>query len=512
MTPGGVDGCVVAVNYGKWNISSGRPHGTSRIRIVLTGVTAMPRKWLRNLLLFILLLPSAALAGEFTDDLPDDRPDPDANEKPLPLAMPETAPALDPLQVKFLRERAEDGDASMQCLYGLALLNGSAGVTDLGEGMEWLRKSAEAGDERGGFEYGKMLYQGISGKPNQQESLKWLLPAAERGVNEAAYYAGVALLAGEDVEHDTEEGEKWLRRAAEAGIGNARADLGLAYYAGAGGVRQDYPEARRWFTLAAKQGNGDACNKLGVMYRNGYGVTADPERAILWFVMGAALGDQFAQFNLANSYMNGEWVTRDYSQAARWHEQAALRGNADAQYFLGCFYAEGIGVKRDPGRAREWLTQAERNGNEAAGELLEKLYEVDDSEELTVATDREPARVRAAALLREFVLSPVPAVDKGREVIMELEDDVEVTPDADGAFYLTTPGCPGVIYCEGADADTAAAIKPGMVIHGYGAGFSGLPGFLRLTEVTEAKPEDISPAEEKNGTENDADNEKSPSD
>ncbi len=390
-------------------------------------------------------------------------------------------PSLEPSQVRFLRERAVAGDAAMQCLYGLALLNGSAGRIDQAEAEDWLRQSAEAGDERGGFEYGKALYQGAFGQQDLEHSLTWLRRAAERGSAEAAYYLGRTLLAGEGLDPNPDEGERWLRFAAQAGLGGAQADLGIAYYSGVGGVRQDYGEALRWFTLAAKQGSGDSCNKLGVMYRNGQGVPADPERAILWFSLGAGYGDKYATFNLANSYMNGEWVSRDYTRAARLHEQAAHRGMTESQYFMGCFYAEGIGVPKDAGRAREWLTLADRSGHPEAGSLLDRLYETPDDE--PIADPGPPARVKAASLLREFSHTPLQKIDKGREVILEIEDEVEIVPGGEaGSWYLTVAGCPGVIYCQ-TSAVEKVELRPGMSIRGFGAGSTGLPGFVRLQEI-----------------------------
>lgn len=441
-------------------------------------------------LLLVLFLASAggSRAGDATDAVP---PDMDGGDKPGMMAMPRMAPSLDVEQVVFLRERAEAGDAAMQCLYGLALINGSAGMSDVPAGMEWLRRSAEGGDERGGFEYGRALFVGSAGEKDIVRALEWLTPAAERGNLDAAYCLGIAYLSDEGYPPDAEAGERWMRRAAEAGLAHAQADLGLIYYSGLGGVRQDYAEARRWFILAAKQGNGDSCNKLGVMYRNGYGVTADPERAILWFGMGAGLGDQYAQLNLANSYMNGEWVSRDYVRAARLFEQAAVRGNVTAQYFLGCFFAEGIGVKRDPGRAREWLSHAARGGNDEAGELLERLYEVDD--DVPVGGVAEPVRVKAGALLREFSRSPLEQVNKGRAVLLELEDEglrIIGGDGGDAAFYIVLPGEPGVIHCESASL-SAGDVVVGMTLAGVGAGYSGLSGFLRLGNVRIADAEDV---------------------
>lgn len=439
-------------------------------------------------LLAACILPFTA-AAMAEDEIDASQNDADAavaeeNPRPSPLQPPRARqPVLDALQTKFLRERAEAGDASMQCLYGLALLNGSAGHIDTLEAGRWLKLSAEGGDERGGLEYGKYLYQGLSDTESTPESLRWLKPAAERGSMEAAYFLGASLLAGDGVEHDPVEGEKWLRVAAGSGLVAAQADLGIAYYSGVGGVKKDYEEAARWFTLAAKQGNGDACNKLGVVYRNGYGVRPDPERAILWFAMGANLGDPFAQFNLANSYLHGEWVARNFREAARWHQQAAQRGNTDSQYLMGCFYAEGLGVEKDMGRAREWLVHAERGGHVQAGELLERLWELDDAGDLTPPQPSPPVLVDAAQLLHGFSRVPLRAIGRDKEVVLTLSDDVEVTEaEVPGRYYVTAPGSPGVICCDVVEGELAK----GMTVWGVGQGFTGLEGFVRLGGVRPA--------------------------
>jgi hypothetical protein len=228
------------------------------------------------------------------------------------------------------------------------------------------------------------------------------------------------------------------------------------------------------------------------MYRNGLGVPADPERAILGFSMGANLGDKYAQYNLACSYMNGEWVMRNYTLAARWHEQSALRGNTDSQYFLGCLYADGLGVPRDPGRAREWLTQAERGGHAEAGALLETLYELEDDQPLPRKFPSEPARVDAENLLREFSHTPIPGVDRGRVVLLDIGTNVEVAPSEESnAFFLTVPGSPGVIYLY--MKQDAEAPSPGSTVRGVGTGPSGLSGFIRMNEVENAGPLDGEP-------------------
>ncbi len=443
--------------------------------------------------------PGLAAADQRGDENPPTATDsePEDGRLPRPLLPPANLPPrLDPLQVQFLLEHAEAGDPAMMCLYGLALLNGSAGRTDPAEAESWLRRSAEAGDDRGGFEYGKAWYQGLFSRKDDAEVLKWLLPAALRGDHEAAYYVGTTLLSPTDDSRapDPVEGEKWLRNAAESGLGGAQADLGIAYYSGIGGVRQDYGEARRWFTLAAKQGSGDACNKLGVIYRHGYGVTADPERAILWFSLGVNLGDRYAAYNLANSYMNGEWVARNYPHAAQLHEMAASRGVPESMYYLGCLYAEGIGVTKNPGRAREWLVMADRSGHPDAAGLLDKLWEIDDDQPVAATP---PVKVKALPLLREFSHTPLQKVDKGRVVLLEMDPEVTVAPGKEaGTCYLTVEGSPGVIFCEG-EGLTEEGIRSWPVLRGVGAGFTGLSGFIRFEEVRQATAADLAEADGK---------------
>lgn len=382
---------------------------------------------------------------------------------------------LDVEQIGFLRRQAEAGDASMQCLYGLALLNGSAGRTDRAECEKWLKLSADAGDEKGGLEFGKLLYLKEDDGSAQAESLAYLRPAAEKGSAEACLFLGTALLLGKGVEPDAPVGLAWLRKAANAGSVAAQASLGVTYFTGTAEVRQDYAEAAVWLRQAARQGHGDSANKMGVIFKNGLGTEQNLEKAVLWFTYGANAGDRFAQGNLAVCYLNGEWVRRDYEQAARWFEEAARRGHADSQYFLGLMYAKGVGVARDAGKAREWLALAARDDNTEAAELLESLYDDADA-----AKDADGADLRIAAeeLLRESGRAEKPPLAPGRPIVLEIGDGVEISrADGDTAYYLTVPGCPGVIYC---DVDAGDALRRGMVIQAVGGDDSGLPGFLML--------------------------------
>ncbi len=421
------------------------------------------------ILLFLLLLPvCAASAGELEPDL-------EFLDSPAAPAQP----VLSVEQAAFLRSRAEAGDPALQCLYGLALLTGSAGRRDRTEGEAWLKRSAEAGDRRGRFEYGKLLYLGEVLEQDHATAVRYLEPLAREGNLEAAYYVGNAFILGDGMEADAARGLAWLEKAAEAGVATAQSDLGIIHFSGLAGVEKDYGKARRWFEQAARRGSGDSANKLGIMYRNGYGVPADPEQAFLWFSLGANLGDPYAQFNLANCYLNGEWAERNFELAARWHGEGAMRGGADSQYFLGCFFLEGIGVPRDAGKARQLLSMADRGGNPDARAMLERL----DAEE--EEDQSPPPALTVAALLGMVSGAGVEPTLRDRDFLLRIDAEAALSPSPDGTgYYLTLPGVPGVIALGMAETERpspdAPRLEPGAELRVRLAGPPGPRGFVEL--------------------------------
>jgi len=106
--------------------------------------------------------------------------------------------------------------------------------------------------------------------------------------------------------------------------------LGKLYYAGEGGVAQDYAAAVAQFRLAAAQGDDGAQNDLGYMYGMGYGVAQDYAEALRWYKLAAAQGIGAALDSVGRYYENGYSVAADRAEAIRWYKRAAAAGCSKA--------------------------------------------------------------------------------------------------------------------------------------------------------------------------------------
>ncbi len=161
-----------------------------------------------------------------------------------------------------------------------------------------------------------------------------------------------------------------LRLRAATGDKAAIRQLADRYYAGRGGVEQDFREAARWYEKLAKLGDARAQTSLGLMYARGYGVEKNLQTAHRYWSFAAAQNDPGAQFNLGLSYSRGDGVAQDFKQAVQWYTKAANRGHVQAQHNLGVLYHMGKGVDRDPMQAYFWVKVAALQGDEIAGQTV----------------------------------------------------------------------------------------------------------------------------------------------
>lgn len=176
-----------------------------------------------------------------------------------------------------------------------------------------------------------------------------------------------------------------LKVRAAAGDQAATRQLADMYYAGRGGVEQDFREAARWYKKLAKLGDARAQTSLGLMYARGYGVEKNLQEAHRYWSFAAAQNDPGAQFNLGLSYSRGDGMARDFERAAHWWTKAASRGHVQAQHNLGLLYHMGRGVDRDAVRAYFWVKIAALQGDEIAGKTLP-----------TIAAELTPDQIRDA--------------------------------------------------------------------------------------------------------------------
>jgi TPR repeat protein len=187
-----------------------------------------------------------------------------------------------------------------------------------------------------------------------------------------------------------------LKVRAAAGDKAATRQLADMYYAGRGGVKQDFREAARWYEKLAKLGDARAQTSLGLMYARGYGVEKNLQTAHRYWSFAAAQNDPGAQFNLGLAYSRGDGVAQDFERAGQWYTKAASRGHVQAQHNLGVLYHLGKGVDRDPVRAYFWVKVAALQGDEVAGQTIATVAKELTAEQIEKADAQADAWTKRA--------------------------------------------------------------------------------------------------------------------
>ncbi len=92
-----------------------------------------------------------------------------------------------------------------------------------------------------------------------------LTKMAQQGDAEAQYRLGKLYRDGDGVHPSDKDAEDWFHRAAEQKYVPALSALGAQYWAGSGGVKQDYSKAYFWYDLALALGDENADSQLQVL-------------------------------------------------------------------------------------------------------------------------------------------------------------------------------------------------------------------------------------------------------
>ena len=170
---------------------------------------------------------------------------------------PELAEKPLPKDFESLKALAEEGDAEVQTILGMAYHKGTGVPKNFKEAVKWYRKAAEQGDAYAQFNLGGMYDDGKGVLEDEKEAAKWFRKAAEQGLADGQWSLGLFYYVGQGVEKDFKEAAKWYRKAAEQGYADAQFNLGGMYGMGEG-VEQNYATAYAWVNIAAANGHEKA--------------------------------------------------------------------------------------------------------------------------------------------------------------------------------------------------------------------------------------------------------------
>lgn len=139
----------------------------------------------------------------------------------------------------------------------------------------------------------------------------------------------------------------------------------------------EYAQALQIARDLANAGDALGLNMMGSIYEQGYGVEADPARAIAYYEESIRLGEVRAMANLGDLYLQG-WEGQDPlpELAIPLLEQARDLGNTGALNTIGTAHLRGHYGAPDPLRAMEFYRRAHEAGHaDATANLAWLSYE-----------------------------------------------------------------------------------------------------------------------------------------
>jgi TPR repeat protein len=193
--------------------------------------------------------------------------------------------------------------------------------------VELLRRAASAGHPDA-VAVGKILTEFVMQKRRPPlDEQRFLLEQyhAAGGDAQAMLRVGKMLSFGTGCTEDHRKAVASFQAAGECGVAEGWFARGIAFYAGKGGLPQDFQEAAACYRRALDGGWTDAEVNLAICYLDGDGVEKDGAKAFALFQLAARRPNTtaIACKYLAECYEEGVGVERDTEAAARFKRMAA---------------------------------------------------------------------------------------------------------------------------------------------------------------------------------------------
>jgi TPR repeat protein len=233
----------------------------------------------------------------------------------------------------------------------------------------------ETKDRFDNYYIGKCYWKGFGVKRDCESAKSYFFNAAKDAMH-------APLLIGEyyeTVAHDIAQATAYYKLAADDGQHQAQFRLCKAYQLGLG-VTLNVDKAKQYFQALEKNEKpfrvGERCGNISLCYKNGYGVSADPNRAKMLYMQAANDGYAEAQFHCCkmdaqHASLYFRWLS-DPNHPEQDHE-------IEKRYrWIGIAYREGFGVDKNEREAQRYLQLAKDLGDEDASALLNNSSVVRD--------------------------------------------------------------------------------------------------------------------------------------
>ncbi|GLS82091.1 DUF4145 domain-containing protein [Paraferrimonas haliotis] len=219
-------------------------------------------------------------------------------------------------------------------------------------------------------EYGVALINGYLGETQLSKGCELIKQAAQSEHSEAMALYGFFLLTGNDaVDIDLTEAQRYLSKAAESGQPEAMANLGVLYYQ-SGHAASNLEKAFQYTEQAAQAGYPQGQYNLYLMLVNGDGCDADAQAGERWLAEAAEQGHFDAMLARAQHMLSSDDLGHDKELAERYLREVIRYGHSvTAMLELSLGLANGAFGDVDFVKACAWLLEAEHRSQDDASRL-----------------------------------------------------------------------------------------------------------------------------------------------
>lgn len=234
--------------------------------------------------------------------------------------------------VQLFEELAADGDIdAMDALFGWYTEDDKG--KDDAKAFCWGQKALDAGDLDFIGILGMFYEEGTGTQRDLQKAFDCYRRAAEQNDVWAMRNLARCYENGVGVDSDKKRAAEWYMRAAEAGDVFAMLRTGDDLQGS-----EQYAKAHEWYEKAAaaedEEAKGWALDRLGMMYRNGLFGEGHEVTAVRYFEQADEAGCAMGTYHLAKCYENGWGVTADQNRAKKLWERAMELGGESMQQEL----------------------------------------------------------------------------------------------------------------------------------------------------------------------------------
>lgn len=257
-----------------------------------------------------------------------------------------------PIAAKYFEKSFEGGLSSGYGNYNSIF---KSGLTDISKERinGYLQRLAHAGCPMCMSDYGQYLEYELH---DEKGAFEMYRAAYERGDKVSACNLAICYFEGTGTDVDLPRAFELFNEAADAGSTSALFSVGNFYFAGLGGVEQDYAKAIHWLRRSySRKSDWRSAAEMGVIYQTGYGDTP-PDDAVAFHYLNRLEREDVIDCMwpelegpvctaLGVAYGFGRGTEQNIEKGVQYLDRAIAAGHKPATLYRSCFYKSIFGWK-----------------------------------------------------------------------------------------------------------------------------------------------------------------------